>query len=91
MNVVQGLAILSLASAVVTPAWADDDRPPTPEERAAIEQVLRAEGFVRWDDIELDDAVWEVDDARTADGREFDLKLRPGTLEILRREPDGRS
>ena len=88
MTLFNGLAALALAGAVATPAWADDDRSPTPQERTAIEQVLRSEGFTRWDDIELDDGLWEVDDARTADGREFDLKLRPGTLAIIRRDAD---
>ena len=88
MTIFKGLAALALAGAVAAPAWADDDRPPTTQERAAIEQVLRKEGFVRWDEIELDDGVWEVDDARTAEGREYDLKLRPGSLEIIHREAD---
>ncbi len=64
------------------------DRAPTPEERSRIESVLRAEGFSRWDDIELDDGVWEVDDAVGPDGREYDLKLDPNTLAILERKPD---
>lgn len=54
---------------------ADDDRAPNAEERAKIEEVLRAEGFTRWDDIEWDDGFWEVDDAIGADNREVDLKL----------------
>ncbi len=65
-------AFLALAPAI---ALADDDRAPNPDERARIEQVLRAEGYTRWDEIELDDGVWEVDDAIAADGREHDLKL----------------
>ncbi|MNK86075.1 hypothetical protein D3C87_1059780 [compost metagenome] len=70
------------------PAWADRDA--TPEERAAIERVLRANGYVAWDDIEYDDEerLWEVDDARTSDGKEYDLKLRPGSLEIVSRRLD---
>lgn len=81
------ILLTSAVMAVALPAFADDDRPPTPEERAAIEARLRAEGFVRWDDIERDDGLWEVDDARRPDGREYDLKLRPGSLEIVRRDP----
>jgi uncharacterized membrane protein YkoI len=64
------------------------DRKPSPEEQARIEQVLRGEGFTRWDDIELDDNVWDVDDARTADGREFDLELDPNSFQIVRRSED---
>ncbi|MEM7173303.1 MAG: PepSY domain-containing protein [Pseudomonadota bacterium] len=67
-----------------------DDRPPTPEERAKIEETLRAAGYVVWEEIELDDGLWEVDDAMKAgDTREFDLKLDPNTYEIIRvREDD---
>jgi len=77
------LAAVCMATAR-SPALAD--REPTPEERARIEQVLRAEGFTAWDDIELDDDVWEVDDARDADGREYDLKLDPTTFRITGRD-----
>lgn len=82
------LTIFLASAALALAAPADDDRPPTSQERAAIEAKLRAEGFVRWDDIELDDGLWEVDDARRADGREYDLKLRPGSLEVVRRDPE---
>ena len=65
------------------------DRLPTDAERAAIERVLRANGFVAWDDIELDDGRrWEVDDARLANGETYDLKLAPETLRITRRTRD---
>ena len=82
------LALAAAAALLASPALAD--RAPTPEERAAIEAKLRAEGFTRWESIELEDdeSVWEVDDAVAADGREYDLDLEPGTLEILKRDPD---
>jgi hypothetical protein len=78
-----------LFAAVAAPALAAD-RDPTPEERAQMEKVLRAQGFVQWDDIELeaDDQLWEVDDAKTADGRSYDLKLRPQSYDIVRRTLD---
>ena len=82
----RGLAALPLALLLATPALAGRD--PMPEERPAIEAALRAGGFERWDDIELENELWEVDDARTADGRKWDLRLRPGTLEITERRPD---
>lgn len=81
--------ILAAALAVLaSPAFAD--RAPTAEERAAIEAKLKAEGFTRWESIELEDdgSVWEVDDAVGADGREYDLELRFGTLEIVDRDAD---
>ena len=76
---------------IVTPtlvARADDA--PSPEERTRIEAALTALGFVSWGEIEREDdgRVWEVDDARLADGREFDLKLAADDLRELSREPD---
>jgi Peptidase propeptide and YPEB domain len=65
------------------------DRRPTDSERTAIEQVLKANGFVSWDDIEYDDGRrWEVDDARLSNGEAYDLKLAPETLRITRRTRD---
>jgi hypothetical protein len=75
------LIVLSLQ-----PAWAD--RAPTPDEQARIETVLRGEGFQRWDEIELDDGKWKVDDAVAADGTKYDLKLDPETFTILERKRD---
>ena len=69
--------------ALATPALADDARAPTSEERTAIEAVLRDAGYVSWDDIELDDGVWQVDDARKADGTEHDLEIDPTTFRIV--------
>lgn len=52
------------------------DRAPTEEERSSIEQVLSAEGFIRWEGIEWDDDGYrEIDDAVTAEGQRYDLKL----------------
>src|SRR3546814_1038445 len=65
-----------------------DLRDANAEERAAIEKVLRAQGFVSWEEIELDDGRWGVDDARDAKGVEYDLKIDPKTLKIVRKEED---
>ncbi|MDZ4375238.1 MAG: PepSY domain-containing protein [Phenylobacterium sp.] len=84
------LAASIVALATVAGAAQADDRDPTPAERTQIEAKLRAEGFVRWDDIELEDdnGLWEVDDAKMPDGRKFDLRLKPGTLEVVSRRAD---
>lgn len=74
------------ALAVAIPAFALAGRPPTPEERARIEAALRNLGYVAWEEIEFEDGVWEVDDARMPDGTEYDLKLRPETFEVIERE-----
>ncbi len=79
-------AAMALLGVFAMPAAAD--RAPNAEERAAIEQVLRAEGFTRWDEIELDDGRWEVDDAVHRDGGEYDLELEPTTYKIVKRDRD---
>lgn len=78
-------AVVALA-VTAAPAWAD--RKPTPDERDKIEASLRAEGFQRWKEIELDDGQWEVDDAVDREGRDWDLKLDPRTMQIVEREED---
>lgn len=84
----RSLLLAATLAMLASPALAD--RAPTAEERAAIEAKLKAEGFTRWESIELEDdgSVWEVDDAVGADGREYDLELAFGTLEIVDRDAD---
>jgi len=83
---------LAIGSAALMAAPALADRPPTAQERASIETVLKANGFVSWEEIELDDdgPYWEIDDARTANKNEgrFDLKIDPATMKIVKRERD---
>jgi hypothetical protein len=74
------------ALAAFQPAWAD--RAPTPAERFHVEATLRGAGFVRWEDIELADGRWDVEEAVALDGRVFHLKLDPYTLAIVEMEPD---
>ena len=90
MTILKTLAAATAVALLASQAKAQvqDDRAPTPAERTAIEAVLRAEGFVAWDDVELDDGVWEIEDARTAAGREYDLKLSVQPLEIIERDAD---
>lgn len=83
------LAPIALLPAAALAVDKTPDRAPTAEERSAIERVLNANGFVSWDDIELDDGRrWEVDDARNAAGEAYDVKLAPDTLRITRRTRD---
>ena len=70
-----------------TPALAD--REPTPEERFQIEAELQYLGFTSWDDIDFDeDGYWEIEDARGADGHEYDLRLSAETFEVLEGQAD---
>lgn len=82
------VALTSALALAATPALAD--RAPNPQERAAVERVLRANGFVSWEEIELDDdgPRWEIDDAVARDGKRYDVELDPRTLRIVRRSLD---
>jgi hypothetical protein len=86
MKMIAAMCALALAA---SPALAAD-RAPTQAERAAIERVLRASGFLSWEEIELDDdgPRWDVDDARAGDGKRYDVKLDPRSLRIVRRQID---
>lgn len=56
------------------------------EAPAHVVHALHQMGFVSWDEIELDDGLWEVDDAVRADGSQWDIKLDPKTLEVVKRK-----
>jgi Peptidase propeptide and YPEB domain len=87
VKALSAVAAVALAFLLTTqPARAD--RAPTPEERARIEQALRSLGFQSWEEIELDDGLWEVDDAKHTDGKEYDLKLDPATLRVVKQTDD---
>ena len=81
--------ILLLSAAVLLSPLAAEARDPTPEMRARIEAALREQGYASWDDIDVErDGRIEVDDARHADGKEYDLELDPQTLRVIKREED---
>ena len=81
--------ILFLAAALLVPPVAAEARDPSPEMRARIEAALREQGYTAWDDIDVErDGKIEVDDARGADGKEYDLELDPQTLRVTKREED---
>jgi hypothetical protein len=91
VNALRWLLALAFLAVMAAPAMAD--RKPTTEERVRIESVLREQGFTRWDKIEFDDddKAWEVDDAVSADGRKYDLKLDVNNLSIIKREESSSS
>lgn len=81
------LAAATLGLALLAgPALADQKLPP--EQQTKVEDLLKKEGFTKWKEIELDDGMIEVDDAIDADGKQFDLKLDPNTLEIVKRKAE---
>lgn len=64
------------------------DRKPTPEELTAIETLLKSLGYTEWEEIELDDGKWEIDDAVHSDGKRYDLELAEKSLEVVKKEVD---
>lgn len=81
-------AIMAIGMGVSGPAMAD--RAPTGEELTKIESALKGMGYTSWKSIEMDDdqTVWEVDDAKLADGTKHDLKLATESLNVVEKDPD---
>ncbi|MEO8039144.1 MAG: PepSY domain-containing protein [Betaproteobacteria bacterium] len=69
-------------------AIADDDRPPTGDERARIVQTLEGMGYKSVGEIEIEGNRIEVEDALHSDGKRYELKLDAATLKVLKRELD---
>lgn len=94
MKAITAAMAIGAVALAASPALADRD--PTPQERGEIERLLRTNGFVSWEEIELDDdgPYWEVDDARTAtdakagNGRKYDLKISADRKRIVKRSID---
>ena len=80
---------LGLAMAAAPAMADDDDRQPSMQERAAIEKSVKAAGYVSWEEVEFDDGMWEVDDARRAGSNvDYDLKLDPNSYDITASRED---
>lgn len=77
-----------LSAALLTMAGSAyaDGRAPTSDEQTAISGALKAEGFESWSSIELDDGKWEIDNAVHADGKIYDVDLRPNDLSTLKKD-----
>ncbi|UMY18049.1 PepSY domain-containing protein [Methylobacterium organophilum] len=80
------LAVLGLALAAGGPALADQKLPP--DQQAKVEALLKQEGFTKWDEVELDDGMIEVDDAIDGSGKKVDLKIDPNTMAIVKRKAE---
>ena len=82
-------ALVGCAFFAASAASAVAGREPNPEELQRIEETLRSAGYVSWQEIELDDGVWEVDDARRAGrSRDCDVDISPRTYQIVREDCD---
>jgi hypothetical protein len=81
-----GKSLLALGMvALAAPALAD--RGPSQEEAQIIAAKLTADGYKSWGKIEYDDHIWEIDNARTVEGKTYDLKLNP-RFEIVKKDRD---
>lgn len=80
------LLTLTILAGLGVAARADEKLPP--DQQAKVEAVLKQEGFTKWKEIELDDGMIEVDDAIDANGKQFDLKLDPKSLAIVKRKAE---
>lgn len=86
MRVTTAALALALATTLAGTAYADEKLPA--DQQAKVEAKLKAEGFTKWKEIELDDGHIEVDDAVDANGKQFDLHLDKDTLAITKRKPE---
>ncbi|MBS7539359.1 PepSY domain-containing protein [Ancylobacter lacus] len=82
MRVALICAALALSTA---PALADDDRPVTDAERAKLDEAMKAQNCDggRW--TYDDDGHFDIDDARCADGKVYDLTFSP-EYRLLKKE-----
>ena len=81
------LALALVFAAGLTGAAQADEKLP-PDQQAKVEAMLKQEGFTKWKEIELDDGMIEVDDAVDGSGKQFDLKLDPKTMAIVKRKAE---
>lgn len=80
--------VLACALSMTLAAGAMADQKLAPDQQTKVEAMLKQEGFTKWKKIEMEDGMIEVDDAIDANGKEFDLKLDPNSLAIVKREAD---
>ncbi len=78
--------IAAFATLAMTSTHALADRPVTQEERAQLVSALAAIGC-NGGEMEFDDGKFEVDDARCADGKKYDLDFDTN-FKLLKKELD---
>ncbi len=78
--------LTAFAVTAITATAAFADRPVTEEERAQLVAALSAHGC-SGGEMEFDDGKFEVDDARCADGREWDFEF-DRAFKLIKKELD---
>lgn len=84
------LAGFGLALALLVAPQAHAEQRPTEAEATRINEILRAQGYRDWRKIEMDDGLWEVDDAMDQQGTRRDLRLTPGDYRIIANATENR-
>ena len=77
---------LTVITTPVTATYAAADRAVTAEERAQLVAAMAAAGC-EGGEMEFDDGKFEVDDARCADGKEYDLDF-DRSFKLIKKELD---
>jgi hypothetical protein len=85
-----GLALALLAAPAFAPQALAADRRPNEAEAARISEVLRAQGYRDWRGVEMDDGIWEVDDAVASDGARRDVRVTPDDYTVIARSTENR-
>lgn len=80
--------VAALLGATSAMANSEPGKAPTEAQKASIEASLRQSGFSSWQSVTSDGEGWKVDNATTADGRVYDLKLDKTSYAVVAREPD---
>jgi hypothetical protein len=82
------LAIAAVGVAMTAPAFARHDE--MQDDPAVVTERLNHMGFMGWHRLKWDHGFWKVDDARRANGYDYDLELEAGTLDLVRLKREGR-
>lgn len=84
------LAASVLSIGVLASGAALADRAPTGAELEKIQTALKGMGYTAWESIEMDSdqTVWEIDNAKLADGTVHDLKLATDSLAVVEKDPE---
>jgi hypothetical protein len=83
-GLVGALAAVAILMLVAAPVHAG--RVAAVEERPQVEGTLRSLGLTDWDEIEIEEGIWEIDNGRTADGRVYGLVGRADSFHLIERE-----
>jgi hypothetical protein len=80
------MMIAAVLIGLAAPALAN--RGPSQGEMSRIAASLTAAGFKSWNRVVFDGKKWKIDDARTLEGKTYDLQLSPTDYGIIKKSGD---